>query len=124
MAFVIFGCLAGGDGLADIIGRKYGGSRKFGIGGAEKTVAGSIGMFIGSLLFSSILIAILSLELAALSLAVLFLPVLVISLVAMVVEALTPKNLDNWTVPIAVVVVVVLFIYLVPAWWPFPLLSI
>jgi dolichol kinase len=124
MAFVIFGCLAGGDGLADIIGRKYGGNKKFGIGGAEKTVAGSVGMFFGSFLFSYILIALFSIEIAAFNLALLFLPVLVISLVAMIVEALTPKNLDNWTVPIAVIVIVALFIYLMPAWWPFALLSI
>lgn len=124
LAFVIFGCLAGGDGLADIIGRKYGGNKKFGIGGAEKTVAGSIGMFFGSFLFSYILIAIFSMEIAAFNLADLFLPILVISLVAMIVEALTPKNLDNWTVPIAVIVMVALFIYLMPAWWPFALLSI
>ena len=124
LAFVIFGCLAGGDGLADIIGRKYGGNKKFGIGGAEKTIAGSVGMFFGSFLFSYIMIAIFSMEIAAFNLATLFLPVLVISLVAMIVEALTPKNLDNWTVPIAVIIVVALFIYLMPTWWPFALLSI
>jgi dolichol kinase len=124
MAFVVLGCLAGGDGLADVIGRKYGGERKFGLGGAEKTVAGSIGMFIGSFLFSYILIAIFSLELAAFDLVALFLPILVISLVATIVEAISPPNLDNWTVPIAVIVMVVLFINLVPLWWPFALLTI
>jgi dolichol kinase len=124
MAFVVLGCLAGGDGLADVIGRKYGGDRKFGVGGAEKTVAGSIGMFIGSFLFSFILIAIFSLELVVFDLVVLFLPILVISLVATIVEAISPPNLDNWTVPIAVIVMVVLFMYLVPLWWPFPLVTI
>ncbi|MDH4214395.1 MAG: hypothetical protein OEV85_10770 [Candidatus Thorarchaeota archaeon] len=123
-AFVILGCLAGGDGLADVIGRKFGGAKKFGIGGAEKTIAGSIGMLIGSFLFSYILIAIFSLEYAAFDLVLLFLPVLVISIVATIVEALTPKNLDNWTVPIAVIVVILLFINLIPAWWPFALLTI
>lgn len=123
-AFVILGCLAGGDGLADVIGRKYGGERKFGIAGAEKTVAGSIGMFIGSFLFSYILIAIFSLELAAFDLVALFLPILVISLVVTIVEAISPPNLDNWTVPIAVIVMVVLFIYLVPVWWPLSLFTI
>lgn len=124
MAFIVLGCLAGGDGLADIIGRKYGGDRKFGVGGAEKTVAGSIGMFIGSFLFSFILIAIFSLEFASFDLIVLFLPVLVMSLVATIVEAITPKNLDNWTVPIAVVIMAVVFVYLIPAWWPFSLLTL
>jgi dolichol kinase len=124
MAFVILGCLAGGDGLADVIGRKYGGERKFGIGGAEKTVAGSIGMFIGSFLFSYILIAIFSLELAAFNLVALFIPILGISLVATIVEAISPPNLDNWTVPIIVIVTVVLLTYLIPAWWPYALLTI
>ena len=123
-AFVVLGCLAGGDGLADVIGRKYGGERKFGIGGAEKTAAGSVGMFIGSFLFSYILIAIFSLELAAFDLVALFLPIIVLSFVATIVEAISPPNLDNWTVPIAVIVMVVLFIYLVPLWWPFALVTI
>jgi len=123
-AFVILGCLAGGDGLADVIGRKYGGERKFGIGGAEKTIAGSIGMFFGSFLFSYILIAMFSFEFAAFDLVMLLLPILVISLVATFVEAISPPNLDNWTVPIAVIVIVALFIYLIPAWWPFTLLTI
>jgi phytol kinase len=124
MAFIVLGCLAGGDGLADIIGRKYGGEKKFGIGGAEKTVAGSVGMFIGSFLFSIILIGIFSLELVAFNLAVLLLPVLVVSLVATIVEAITPKNLDNWTVPIAVFVIIAIISYAMPLWWPFGLFTL
>lgn len=124
LAFIVLGCLAGGDGLADVIGRKYGGEKKFGVGGAEKTVVGSIGMFIGSFWFSFILIAIFSLEFASFDLLILILPVLVMSLVATIVEALTPKNLDNWTVPIVVVIIAVVFSYLFPLWWPFSLLTL
>lgn len=123
MVAVIVGCLAGGDGLADIIGRKYGGDRKFGIAGAQKTLAGSFGMFIGSFLFSFILTFIYSLE-VGFDMAVLIIPFLIISLVATIVEAITPKGLDNWTVPIIVIVMVVLFFYFIPVWWPFPLLTI
>ncbi len=115
---------AGGDGLADVIGRKYGGNRKFGVGGAEKTLVGSAGMFFGSFLFSYVLIVIFSLEIATYNLVHLFLPILVISLVATIIEALSPKNVDNWTVPFAVIVMVFLFIYFMPTWWPFALLSI
>ena len=118
-ALVILGCLAGGDGLADVIGRKYGGDKKFGIGGAEKTIAGSAGMFIGSFLFSYFLAALFLFDLVAI-----FLPILVLSIIVTIVEALSPKNLDNWTVPIAVVIVIILFIYLIPAWWPFALLTL
>jgi dolichol kinase len=124
MAFILLGCLAGGDGLADVIGRKYGGDRKFGVGGAEKTVAGSFGMFLGSFLFSYILIAIFSLEFASFDLVALLIPVIVLSLVATIVEALTPKNLDNWTVPISVFIVIALFTSLVPLWWPFALVTL
>jgi dolichol kinase len=122
-AVVIFGCVAGGDGLADVIGRKYGGDRKFGIGGAEKTVMGSVGMFIGSFLFSYVLTFIYSLE-VGFDMVALIIPILVISLIATIVEAITPRGLDNWTVPIAVIVLIVLFFYLVPVWWPFPLFTI
>jgi dolichol kinase len=122
IALVIIGCLAGGDGLADVIGRKYGGKRKFGVGGAQKTPAGSLGMFIGSFLFSYVLVAIFSLEVHTFSLIALFIPILIISLIAMIVEALTPKNLDNWTVPIAVVIVVAVLMYL--GLWSFPLLTL
>jgi len=123
-AFVIFGCVAGGDGLADVIGRKYGGTRKFGIGGAERTVAGSVAMFVGSFLFSYVLLAIFSIEVPSFDIVALVIPILILSLVATIVEALSPKGLDNWTVPISVIIVIVLFTYLIPSWWPFPLLTI
>ncbi len=123
MVAIVVGCLAGGDGLADIIGRKYGGERKFGIGGSEKTLAGSFGMFIGSFLFSFILTFIYSLEIGF-DMVVLLIPILIISLVATIVEAITPKGLDNWTIPIIVIIMVVLFFYFIPVWWPFPLLTI
>jgi len=118
-AFIILGCLAGGDGLADVIGRKYGGDRKFGIGGAEKTVAGSIGMFIGSFLFSYILALLFLFDAIAV-----LLPILVLSIIVTIVEALSPKNLDNWTVPIAAIIVIILFIYVLPSWWPYALVTL
>ena len=121
VALIIFGCVAGGDGLADIIGRKYGGEKKFGFGGAERTVIGSIGMFIGSFLFSYILIIIFSFEILAFDVVALLLPILLISVVATIVEALSPKGLDNWTVPIAVIIMIVLMPFIFPAVWTFPI---
>jgi dolichol kinase len=118
-AMIIIGCLAGGDGFADVIGRKYGGKRKFGVGGAQKTPVGSLGMFIGSFLFSFVLIAIFSLEVHIFNLVTLIIPILIISIVAMIVEALTPKNLDNWTVPISVVIVIIVLLYI--GLWTYPL---
>ncbi len=118
LALIVFGCLAGGDGFADVIGRKYGGDRKFGIGGAEKTVAGTVGMFIGSVLFSVILVFLFSIEVSAFVLADLLIPILIVSIVATIVEALTPKGLDNLTITIAAIVVCLLFP--IVGLWTFP----
>ncbi|MFX1367451.1 MAG: phosphatidate cytidylyltransferase [Promethearchaeota archaeon] len=118
LALIVFGCLAGGDGFADVIGRKYGGERKFGIGGAEKTVAGTIGMFIGSVLFSTILIFLFSIEVSAFVLADLLIPILIVSIVATIVEAFTPKGLDNLTISIAAIVVCLILPFV--GLWPFP----
>ncbi len=123
LALIVFGCLAGGDGFADVIGRKFGGDRKFGIGGAEKTLAGVIGMFIGSFLFSFILVFLFSIEVAAFSVVDLILPIVVVSLVATIVEAITPKGLDNLTISIAAIVIVVLLPY-TGLFWPYPPFSL
>jgi dolichol kinase len=123
LALVVFGCLAGGDGFADVIGRKYGGDKKFGIGGAEKTLAGVIGMFIGSFLFSVILVFFFSIEVAAFSVVDLILPIIVVSLVATIVEAITPKGLDNLTISIASIIMVLLLPF-IGLFWPFPMFSL
>ncbi|MFX0107138.1 MAG: diacylglycerol/polyprenol kinase family protein [Candidatus Hodarchaeota archaeon] len=116
LALIVFGCLAGGDGVADVVGRKYGGERKFGIGGAEKTIAGTIGMFIGSFLFSFVLVFLFSLEVTAFVALDLLIPILVVSLVATIVEALTPKGYDNLTITIAAIIVVLILPYIGIAW--------
>jgi phytol kinase len=123
LALIVFGCLAGGDGFADVIGRKYGGDRKFGIGGAEKTVAGVIGMFIGSFLFSFVLVFLFSIEVTAFSVIDLLIPILVVSLVATIVEAITPKGLDNLTITIAAIIMVLLLPF-IGLYWPFPMFSL
>ncbi|UCE11682.1 MAG: phosphatidate cytidylyltransferase [Candidatus Thorarchaeota archaeon] len=123
LALIVFGCLAGGDGFADVIGRKYGGERKFGIGGAEKSLAGMIGMFIGSFLFSFILVFLFSLEVATFSVVDLILPIIVVSLVAMIIEAITPKGFDNLTITIVTIIMVLLLPFL-GLFWPFPMFSL
>jgi dolichol kinase len=123
LALIVFGCLAGGDGFADVIGRKYGGDKKFGIGGAEKTLAGIIGMFIGSFLFSVILVFFFSIEVAAFSVVDLILPIIVVSLVATIIEAITPKGLDNLTITI-VSIIMVLVLPFIGLFWPYPMFSL
>jgi len=119
-ALLIIGCVSGGDGLADIIGRKFGGEKKFGIKGGEKTIIGSIGMLVGSILVSSILVLIFSLEVPQFNLITLILPIIVVSIVATVVEALSPKGIDNFTIFLAVIFVILILELGFPEFWPFP----
>ena len=118
-ALLIIGCVSGGDGLADIIGRKFGGEKKFGIKGSEKTIIGSIGMLVGSILVSSILVLIFSLEVPNFDIFILFLPIIVVSIVATVVEALSPKGTDNFTVFVAVIIVILILELGFPDFWPY-----
>ena len=119
-ALLIIGCVSGGDGLADIIGRKFGGEKKFGIKGSEKTIIGSIGMLVGSILVSSILVLIFSLEVPRINIVTLILPIIVVSIVATVVEALSPKGIDNFTIFLAVIFVVLILEFGFPDFWPYP----
>ncbi len=111
-AFLIFGPLAGGDGFADMVGRKWG-KHKFKIF-AEKSVEGSIAMFIFSILFTYGLLSIYWLivdQLSAwgsISPIALFIPIITVSLVTTIVEILSPKNLDNLLIPIAAFIVIYL----------------
>jgi dolichol kinase len=122
-AFILIGCLSGGDGIADIVGRKYGGEKKFGIGGSEKTIIGSIAMFIGSFFVSFILILIFSIEIAIFNPLSLIIPIIIISLVATIVEALSPKSTDNWTIFLSVTFTVLVLSVFAPTIWPYNFLN-
>ncbi|MFX0178000.1 MAG: diacylglycerol/polyprenol kinase family protein [Candidatus Hodarchaeota archaeon] len=122
-SLVVIGCLSGGDGLADIVGRKFGGVRKFGIKGSEKTLVGSLAMFLGSFLVSLILVLIFSLAATNLYIIKLILPIIIISLVATIVEALSPKGIDNWTIFIAVIIMIAIFSFFLPQIWPYQFFS-
>lgn len=123
-AFIILGCLAGGDGFADIIGRKYGGEKKFGIFGAQKTIAGTIAMFLGSFIFSFGLLAIFSIGIPDFNLIQLLLPIVIICFVVTIVEALSPPNMDNLTIPIVVVILIIVFKLWIPSFWPYSIISL
>jgi len=118
-ALLIIGCVSGGDGLADIIGRKFGGEKKFGIKGSEKTIIGSIGMLVGSILVTSILVLIFSLEVPHFNIITLISPIIVVSIVATVVEALSPKGIDNFLIFIAVIILILILELAFPDFWPF-----
>jgi len=117
-ALLLIGCISGGDGLADIIGRKFG-KKKIGLKGSEKTIIGSIGMLVGSILVSSILVLIFSLEVPQFDILILILPIIVVSIVATIVEAVSPKGTDNFTVFLAVIFVILILDFGFPDFWPF-----
>ena len=118
-ALLIIGCVSGGDGLADIIGRKFGGEKKFGIRGSEKTIIGSIGMLVGSILVTSILVLIFSLEVPHFNIAILIFPIIVVSVVATVVEAISPKGTDNFLIFLAVIITILILELAFPDFWPY-----
>lgn len=92
-----------GDGLAAIIGRKFGRKKLFG----KKTVAGSMTMFIVTffvVLFHGMVYRLPWSETAS----GLLVPVITAT-AATLFEAITPFGLDNISVPIAAAIVVVLF---------------
>ena len=120
-AMVILGALAGGDGLADIVGRRFGG-KGFGVGGSTKTLAGSVAMFVGSALMSLALLGVFTLRLPF-GLKTFLLPTLLLSLLAALVEALSPKGWDNYLIPLAVFVGILLMAWLTPELWPFPVFA-
>lgn len=84
-----------GDGIAPIIGNKYGKHKYKGIAGNIKSIEGSVGCFGGTIIgyyFFSWIMGTPVLPMQSLLLA---------SLVAAVVEGLSPSNIDNITVPVA-----------------------
>jgi dolichol kinase len=106
-AIIIFGPLAGGDGFADLIGRRFG-KRKFHIF-AEKSLLGTLSMFVFSLLATLGLLFVFWLVLdpiwASVNVSTLIVPILVVCLVCTIIEVFSPKNLDNLLVPLFAVIV-------------------
>lgn len=79
-----------GDGFASLIGTKLG-ERKYNILGDEKSIEGSIGMFVITLLVSLVALYYYGIRINVFV-------IVVISFVATLVEGITPKGLDNLTV--------------------------
>ena len=127
---IFFGTYAGmlmmaivgwGDGIAPYIGKKYG-NHKFKTFGREKSIEGSISVFlfsiIGSLIFYFLLGIIGSPGLIGVAntsvladpnadLITMLLIIVIISFVIMIVEALSPADIDNLLIPIATLVMII-----------------
>jgi phytol kinase len=100
--------LCGGDGLADILGRRYGRTRI--PWNRHKSWMGSLGMFLGGLLLS-VLILFVYVWMGIFSFSTLdILPLLLlISIAATLVETLPFKDVDNITVTLSAVILGYIF---------------
>ncbi len=127
-AILIFGPLAGGDGFADLIGRRFG-KRKFHIF-ANKSIIGTLTMLVFSLLFAFGLLFIFWLALdplwASVNVSRLIIPILVVSIVCTIIEMSSPRNLDNLLIPLFAVITIIILawfgLYTYPIWHIGPLL--
>ncbi len=129
ISIAAFSILAFGDGFADIIGRNYG-KVKIKVPAGKKTLEGSLGgMFFMGFLLTFLMVALYGLMGAqiyyngaivytyTLSSAVQWLfPLLILALVGMLVELVSPKDIDNILIPAAVVITAIVLIHL--GLWP------
>lgn len=92
-----------GDGFASIIGRRYG-KRKFSIFGDVKSIEGSFAMMLVTLILSVLALIYYG---KPIDISVL----IVVAFIAMLVEAITPRGMDNLTVSLSTAFIYYLFIY-------------
>ncbi len=116
---VLYGSYAGmlmmaivgwGDGIAPYIGKRWG-KREYKTLGRQKTIEGSIGVLLFSIIGSLIFLVILGvfgglpgdanaiLEDPGVDLLIIVIVIVVISIVAMIIEALSPSDVDNLLIP-------------------------
>ncbi len=113
--------LCGGDGLADVVGRRFG-RRKL-PWAAGKSWAGSLAMFAGSFGFALAFVTLFSaMGYFDLPAAMAAAPLALICLVATAVESLPVAEVDNITVFLAGLATILL-LSLLPALWPAPFLG-
>jgi len=100
MVVIAIGILAMsyGDGFASIIGTRFG-KRKYNVFGDQKSYVGSLSMLIFT--FITMIVALYYYEIAITNYVIVVL--LFISFVVSVIEGITPKGLDNLTVPFTAV---------------------
>lgn len=97
VAIAIF-AMSYGDGFASIIGIKYG-KKKYNLFGDEKSYVGSTAMFIFTFILTIIALLYYQITITYIILGYLFF----ISFISAIVEGLTPKGLDNLSVPFVAV---------------------
>ncbi len=96
--------MCGGDGLADIFGRQWGKTRL--PWNSSKSIAGSLGMFLGGWILSVLVVWIFSAsQVFTQPIQSYLLPITIIAIVGTLVESLPLKDVDNITVTLAAVIV-------------------
>ena len=96
--------MCGGDGVADIVGRRIKSPRLF--WSREKSVAGSLGVFWGGALLSALIVFVyVGLGIFASPFSMYLIPVAWIALGAMLVESLPFKDVDNVTLTVVSVLI-------------------
>ena len=95
--------VCGGDGLAEILGRRWGQKKIFHNG--NKSWIGSTGFFLGGFLLSIIVMAVfISAGIFQISMAKLLPSLALIAFLSTLVEAVSPLDLDNISVPLVAVI--------------------
>jgi phytol kinase len=95
--------LCGGDGLAEILGRRWGRKKIF--KRANKSWVGSASFFLGGWLLAMIVMAVyIAAGVFNLSFVSLLVPLTLIALASALVEAVSPVDLDNISVPLVAVI--------------------
>lgn len=107
---IIIMTIAWGDGIAPIAGRYFGKHKYRSIGGVEKSLEGSIAMFIFSVAFSYLIVFLFGLVhgqdwLFGGIWPWLWGKILILAFVATIAEGLSPTDFDNLTVPIVMVLI-------------------
>lgn len=97
VSIVLILTLAFGDGLADVVGRKAN-RLKYNVF-AEKSVPGSLAMFIFSLVSTLVVMAIFSYNIVEM-----WLLITIIIFIATIVEAISPREMDNLTIPAVIII--------------------
>jgi len=109
-AVVTMAILGWGDGLAPLFGKYYG-KHKYKLLGREKTLEGSLGLFIFGIIGALILTLIVRPIGMPADFILLFSSICIAALIGTIVEAVSPADVDNILIPL---VLMIYFIFLAP----------
>lgn len=101
---VTMAALGWGDGLAPVFGKYYG-NKKYSVMGNEKSIQGSLAMFIFSFIASMLFSLIITTNVILSDFAGFTVKLLIIAVVATIIEAISPKDVDNLLIPIVLILV-------------------